>query len=508
MSRPSRRQRTPFLTIMLIAGLVLGTPIALLILFTYWNDSPQRQIAGLLGIVGLGAFLLVRYKYEVLILALIFLSQFEISLYSIPLAKPAILQFFLSDVFLLLFLVAAFERGEKLRFDSLAKVFVALIAWQTISALFFSAHMDRSLIFMFWQIKYLIIYVLLQNYALTDDMARKIKIAILLVIGIQATLAFAQQLAGGTLGLVVFGEQDPTRLFFAKGALRVSGTLGATNGFAGYMAMLLVAVLPFMFREKNLLWYAVYGAGTIALLMTFSRAGWLGFACGAALVALALVRVGAIRFTRIVALGALGVLLIGIGVASYYEGVQERFEDRRAIASAEGRLTQFYEMWPVIQKHSIAGIGPGVTEYFGAWNDNAHYVREKFPDIWLSNQPHSSQLQTWIEGGTPAFALFMIMFVMIFKSAMERPDSSTESRQVLYLRIGAVMAAAAVMIAASFGTGINSYQTSMSFWILMGLARNRSRTYLRHGPTPTIDKLELDWQQISRSGGQSWFPRQ
>jgi O-antigen ligase len=334
---------------------------------------------------------------------------------------------------------------------------------------------------MFWQIKYLIVYVLLQNFNLTDEMARRIRIAIFLAIGIQAILAIAQQLTGGMLGLYVFGEQDPTKLFFAKGDLRISGTLGATNGFGGYMAMLLVAVLPFMFRERNLLRYAVYGAGMIALLMTFSRAGWLSFVCGALLVVLVLVRASVIRFTRIMMLGVLGVLLLGIGITSYYEGIQERFEDKDAISSAEGRLTQFSQMWPAIEKHPLVGIGPGVTEYFGAWNNNAHYIREKLPDIWLGNQPHSSQLQIWIESGTPAFILFMIMLVMIFRAALVKPGGSTENREVLFLRIGTAAAAAAAMIDASFGTEINSYQISIPFWILLGISRNRSQPVFGRG---------------------------
>lgn len=500
MSRRIRVRGTPFLTMLLAAGLVIGAPIAIAILFTQWQDSEQRQIAGLLGILGLGAFLLFRRKYELLILALVFLSQFQISLYSVPLAKPAILQFFLSDVFLMLFIIAAIERRERFRLDALGRIFVLLIGWQAISALFFSAHVDRSLIFLFWQLKYLVIYVLMQNFAIADDMARKLKVTVLLVIGLQAVLALAQQVAGGTLGLNVFGEQDPTRLYFAMGDLRVSGTLGATNGFAGYMAMLLVAALPFMFRERNLLWYGVYGAGMISLLLTFSRAGWLSFVLGAGMVAMALVRVGAIRFTRLMGLGFLGVAIVGIGVASYYEGVQERFEDRRAIESAQGRFTQFAEMWPAIEKHYIAGIGPGVTEYFGAWNQDARYLRQKLPDVWLSNQPHSSQLQAWIEGGTPAFVLFMILFLMVIRSAVARPDGAVESRQVLYLQIGAAAAAAAAMIDASFGPEINNYQISMPFWMLLGLARNRLVGQSGGQPPVVVERLELDWQAIGKSG--------
>jgi O-antigen ligase len=308
------------------------------------------------------------------------------------------------------------------------------------------------------------------------------------------------------LGLYVFGEQDPTRLFYANRDLRVSGTLGATNGFAGYMAMLLVTVLPFMFRERNLLRYVVYGAGMIALLVTFSRAGWLSFICGVLLVTLVMVRARVIRVTRIMMLGALIVLFLGVGVNFYFEGVQERFMDRTAIGAAEGRVTQFSQMWPAIERHPLFGIGPGVTEYFGAWNDNVKYVRGKLPGVQLGNQPHNSQLQIWVESGTPAFILFVIILIMILRGALTRPEINREGGQLLYLRIGAAGGAAVAMIDASFGPEINSYQISLVFWILLGVSRSRAQARVRQKSEPAVDDSETESERREIGRGSSPDP--
>src|SRR5690606_9637514 len=109
------------------------------------------------------------------------------------------------------------------------------------------------------------------------------------VVAVQAGLALAQQATGGSLGLAVFGEPSE-RLHYVLGGLRMSGTLGATNAFAGYMAMLLVFCTPFMFQRQKLPFYLVFSLGLITLILALSRAGWLSFFLGGLVVMFALFR--------------------------------------------------------------------------------------------------------------------------------------------------------------------------------------------------------------------------
>jgi O-antigen ligase len=166
-------------------------------------------------------------------------------------------------------------------------------------------------------------------------------------------------------------------------------------------------------------------------------------------------------------------------------------------------------MWPAIEKHPVFGIGPGVTEYFGAWNDNNRYIRDKLPGIRLGNQPHNSQLQMWIESGTPAFIIFVLMLLMILRGALVKPEINRESRQVLHLRIGAAAAAAAAMIDASFGPEINSHQISLAFWMFLGISRNRSQVRARPASEPDGDNPESErQQQIGRDSGHDALVRE
>jgi O-antigen ligase len=139
-----------------------------------------------------------------------------------------------------------------------------------------------------------------------------------------------------------------------------------------------------------------------------------------------------------------------------------------------GRFSQFKDVWPTIARYPVFGIGAGITEYYGAWNDNKRYVRSRLPKVKLKNQPHNSQLQYWIESGFIGFILFMVIIVLTMTTALQRPRAPDGAYDLQMMQIGAGAAAVAAMVHASFGTEINNHQIVIVFWILFALARNRT----------------------------------
>jgi hypothetical protein len=486
---------TPVVTLLMILAFLVGAPPTLFLLFTQWGDSMQRQAAVGIGMVALTTLIVLRNKYMMLFTAFIMFSQFKISLVSIPLADPVKLQFLFVDVVLVIIIAAAIERKEALWPDKVGWALILLVVWEAISASIFSAHFDRSVVFVLWQLKYLLLYLLVRNLEIDESFAGKVRVTIMAVIAVQALIAVGQYFRGGTLGLLVFGEQDPSRLFFVKEGLRVSGTLGATNAFGGYMSMMLVAALPFLFRYGGGAAPVAFGLGSIALLLSLSRAGWLSFLIGASSVLLALMRARVVNFGR-AALVVIAANMLVAGVVAYnFDKVRERFENRDAVASAQGRFYQFYQTWPVIERYPVFGIGPGVTEFFGAWNDDAKYVSRAIPDVRLGNQPHSSQLQYWVESGTPGFLLFMTIFFMTIATGLSRPAVLPEAPQSTLMRIGAAGAAISVMVSASLGPEIGNVQISSMFWIFLALARN-DRNKHRHESAPQRGQRRLSKKAI------------
>ncbi|MBI5617983.1 MAG: O-antigen ligase family protein [Gammaproteobacteria bacterium] len=463
----------PVVSAMLGIGVLLAVPATLYVVFSLWSDSLQRQIVAAAGLALLTLFTVLKRKLNALLLSLVFVTQCSISLHSIPLAPPAIFQFFFIDVLIVLLVMTAVERHETFRPDLAGWLLLTMALWELFATIF-SAHVDRSLLFVMWQLKYFVIYVLVRNLRISDELLARLQYVVAAVLIIQSLLAFVQQLKGGPIGLNVLGEQDASRLFFVRGDLRVSGTLGATNGFGGYLAAMLCFLIPSVLTKRNVVIYAAVGVGTMALLFTFSRAGWLSLIIGAGISVLVMTRSRVLTWGRMVLLTFAGFLLLSVAIGAYYEKVIERFENKEAVGAAVGRFSQFYQAWPVISRYPIVGIGPGVTEYYGAWNENEKYIRQKLPDVRFGNQMHSAQLQYWIESGTPGFALFMLLIVITGVTAFRRRASNDASELMKLSSIGAGAAALAILIHSSFGPEINNYRILICFVTFLALARNLS----------------------------------
>lgn len=119
-----------------------------------------------------------------------------------------------------------------------------------------------------------------------------------LVIGLvwNSLLTFGQASVQGSLGLFALGEFwippgiSGTSVVEAEGVrwLRPYGILPHPNILAGFLAVGLLAASAWLFSRRVWTWYlgtVIALAGLWALLLTFSRAAWLGFAVGATAIA-------------------------------------------------------------------------------------------------------------------------------------------------------------------------------------------------------------------------------
>lgn len=348
--------------------------------------------------------------------------------------------------------------------------------WMLVTS-YFSARVDKSLLFLFMMSKALFIYLTARNLIIDDELIKKIVFVVASILVIQGVFAFIQYVINGHLGLIVLGERNPetSKLHFVKDSLRVSGTLGAVNALGGYIAMLMVFLTPFVLAgKKNKLTYLIYGASYATLILPFSRAGWLSYFLGAAFCLINLLRTKTISVSKTLALGLItGIILSGV-VFVFIEKIQDRFEDKQAVASAEGRVGQFYEAMNVIERYPMLGIGPGVTEFFGAWKEDRKYVAKALPGVEMYNQYHNSFLQFWVENGMLGAAIFLWFMLFIAWNAYRPPvhKQPLDANHKL-LVIGASAAAFAFLIHTSFGPEINSERLLIPFALFLGLARNK-----------------------------------
>jgi hypothetical protein len=475
-----RTHDAPLLTMFLGAVTIAAVPVVMYVLFTVWPESLERQAAATACVLLAVVFTLFRNKLETLLFAVIFLSQFSVSLHSFDLVPPVILQIFLSDLILALLILVAIERRLRVRLDKLGWLFFLWIGWLVVTC-FFSAHLHRSFIFVAWQIEYLLLYVVALNMPMSKSLINKIQMVIIAVIMIQAAIGIAQLLHGGGLGLKILGESFNTAKideYTVKGFLRPAGTIGTTGAYAGYLATLLVFLLPFVVTRRSLLFYTCFGAGTIALLISLSRAGCLSFMVGSLCAIFMMWRAQLMKLTRVILFILFASLIVAGVAATYSDKIIDRFENRQAISSAEGRIEQFSLALPLIEKHPIVGIGPGVSSFFGRWNHNRSYVQKALSGLEMPNYIHSGYLQILVESGIPALVLYLAIVSTILGTACTRNQPETQGEAVKLLRVGGISGAIAIMILISFGTELESQRIFSLCWVLLGLARNRQAAVL------------------------------
>jgi O-antigen ligase len=221
----------------------------------------------------------------------------------------------------------------------------------------------------------LALYLMLVNVRLTPG-----TIAWPLAMGmvVQAVVAMPQFALGRTLGLQRLGEVMANATWSGSSVVKVGqesflrayGFAQHPNLLAGcLMAMLLIVSGYYLAQEgwKRLLLLAALGAGCVALLLTFSRAAWLGTLLGG-VVALALLR----RETQVRTLSftpstfrLLGVVVVAVSVSFVALNgplVQSRFDlatQPTEVQSVEMRRMQVPAAVALIRMRPLLGVGLG-----------------------------------------------------------------------------------------------------------------------------------------------------
>lgn len=185
---------------------------------------------------------------------------------------------------------------------------------------------------------------------------------------------------------------------------RIAGTFsGSPNVAAEYLELLLAPALSLLFMPTPALrrWLAglALGCGGIALVLTYSRGGWIAFAVSLAIVCLLAWRRGLLSLRVIVAIVVLVALLFGILGGS----IMLRLEASDNGATT-GRLILLQLAWRIVTDHPVLGVG---LNNFAAVLP--HYLTPTFDHIFVY-VVHNKYLLVWAEsglGGLLAFLAFL-----------------------------------------------------------------------------------------------------
>jgi O-antigen ligase len=193
------------------------------------------------------------------------------------------------------------------------------------------------------------------------------------------------------------GLSSSTRDLVGSGAsdARAGGTIGGANAAAAYIAMLLPIAIVVLWMDIAV-WIKRFsvvasGVGIVALVLTYSRGGWLAAIVAALFVTSVAVYRGDIPGGRVAAAGAVVLLL----VVPFHGSIEARISGQtQGVAySQNARLPLIQLAWKIIQDRPLLGVGannfaPAISRYAGP----------EFSGEWLRSV-HSLYFLAWAEAG-------------------------------------------------------------------------------------------------------------
>lgn len=255
------------------------------------------------------------------------------------------------------------------------------------------------------------IFLLLQSFLLFTYIASTVKTreeVVFIVTILLITLLFEALVMIGLRGIGRSIEIGPLTARIDSGG-RVGGTVGSPNGAGGYLSLLLVPALSLLIARwgslHKLLAITAFGLGTIALILTQSRGGWLAFGGSLTLFMFITWRRGWISLTMPTIL-----LLVSVGVAiTFQDAIVARLFGNDE-GSAASRLPLIDLAFRIIRDHPFLGIG---TNNFAALIRS--YDTPDFGNAWLY-VVHNKYLLIWAEMGLLGLAAFLgFLMLMIYR---------------------------------------------------------------------------------------------
>lgn len=198
--------------------------------------------------------------------------------------------------------------------------------------------------------------------------------------------------------------------------VRSFGTFENPNTFAEYLIMTIPMVVA---RGIQLLWerkwlkgfaFAIPGGLlSVALLMTASRAGWLGFAFGTVLFVLLI----NMKFIIPMVIGGIGMIPL------LPESILQRIGPIGSLSDSSNlyRYNLWRSSYEIIQDFMVTGIGTG---YLAFRTITPYYMKNMAP-----YHTHNTYIQAIVEYGLIGFVLFLGWCFLLFKDGAHTAQKAT-----------------------------------------------------------------------------------
>jgi putative inorganic carbon (HCO3(-)) transporter len=330
-------------------------------------------------------------------------------------------------------LAAQSRAGVLARPSTLTFCGTALLAIMSLSALF-AADPVRSLLQVARLAAAVAVLAVVEQMALRPAARRRILVAFLLSALVPLAVAFVQQVTGSFAKL-------------SNDLGRVTGTFLHPNALGFYLVLVLLlamSVHPHTRGRLRALATVVVAAGSVGLLLTYSRGSWVAFVVG-------VVVVGLLQSRKLL-------LLLPVVAPS----VPQRLADlqrEEALSGTPGnsflwRVDHWGELLRHTTGHELLGLGPGEADFLGD---------EVLP-------PHNDFVRMFVEtglGGLVAYVALLIAVAVLLRRALRHPRVTGLGRGLV---VAAAAATAAFVVNSIGGNLISQLAILLYFFTLLGLA--------------------------------------
>jgi O-antigen ligase len=212
------------------------------------------------------------------------------------------------------------------------------------------------------------------------------------------TLASSRGLNLGGIGLHTTNEAAPT-----SGAVRYGGTVGSPNTAASFFATLLPLAIMYLIMPVGRVWrriaVAAVAVGSLSLMLTLSRGGWLAFGTSMIVIVVAISR-RRVEMRRVATM----LLVAGLILLPFVGVVTDRLTQSDE-GSASSRVPLIELTTGLLRHHPVTGVGVNNVGIVMRESASLDFGRD-----WIYTV-HNKYLLVWAEAGIGALLAFLWFLV-------------------------------------------------------------------------------------------------
>ena len=308
-----------------------------------------------------------------------------------------------------------------------------------------------------------ILSVFIVENAVTTKRQLDILVTAMVAVGVLVSLYGFYQYIFGAAGSSAWTDDEMFSI-----STRVYSTLQNPNVLSEYLLLVIPLCAACLFTAEKMWKRAVFlcalGIMCICMILTFSRAGWLGLLFAAAIFLVLIDR-------RYILLGLAGVIILFLAapdmIISRFASIGDMADGSTSyrVAIWMGTISMLKDYW-------LSGIGPGTDAF------NMIYPSYSY-NTATAQHSHNLFLQIISDAGICAIILFLLL-IIVFIRALCSAISKEKDRTSKIFQISSLASIGGFMVQSMADYSFYNYRVMFLFWVFISL----SGIYIRRSSLP------------------------